>query len=144
MIEYKKTKTFEEDELQDLFLSVDWFSGKFPDKLKIAFANSGRVVSAWDKDKLVGLIRGLDDGLWQATIDCLLVNPNYQGSGIASTLLQMILDEYKEFLYVDLITEVDTVPFYLRHGFESSEERKPLQIVGKSWKDTTPSFVIAE
>lgn len=54
--------------------------------MKQALHNSSRVISAWDGEKLIGLIRGLDDGIWQATIDCLLINPQYQGTGVASTL----------------------------------------------------------
>ena len=61
-IEYKETKEFEPKDLERLFLSVNWESGKHPDKLSRAFINSSHVVSAWDKDRLVGLVRALDDG----------------------------------------------------------------------------------
>jgi len=133
MIEYKRIKAIEENQLAELFLSVGWFSGNFPEKLRMAFVNSSRVISAWDDDKLVGLIRCLDDGIWQATIDCLLVNPEYQGRGIASALLKMILDDCKEFLYVDVLPDKDKAQFYLKHGFEVTEERQPLQISGETW-----------
>ena len=83
-MEYKRVTQFEIDQIQALFLSVGWFSGHFPEKLQTALQNSSRVISAWDGDVLVGLVRGLDDGVWQATIDCLLVHPAYQGKGIAS------------------------------------------------------------
>ena len=75
MIEYRYTKNFDEKQIEELFKSVRWFSGNFPKKLKQALNNSSRVISAWDGEKLIGLIRGLDDSIWQATIDCLLVNP---------------------------------------------------------------------
>ena len=133
MIEYKHIKSFDEDQLKELFLSVNWFSGNFPQKLKTALLNSSRVISAWEGDTLVGLIRGLDDGAWQATIDCLLVTPDYQGRGIASTLLTLLLDEYSEFLYVDVVPETKNLQFYLKHGFQISEDRTPLQIKGKGW-----------
>ena len=61
-IKYKRTKDFTVDELQQLFLSVHWESGKYPEKLVRAMHNSTQVVSAWDGDKLVGLVRALDDG----------------------------------------------------------------------------------
>lgn len=61
-IEYKQTKDFTADELQKLFLSVHWESGNYPEKLVRAMHNSTRVISAWDGDKLVGLVRALDDG----------------------------------------------------------------------------------
>lgn len=135
MIEYKQIKDFESDQLQELFMSVEWFSGNFPEKLQTALHNSSKVISAWDGNKLVGLIRGLDDGIWQATIDCLLVNPAYQGRGIASTLLKYLLNEYSDFLYIDVVPdEKKNVSFYEKHGFEIMEEGTPLQIRGTSWK----------
>ena len=134
MIEYKQIKDFDSDQLQELFLSVEWFSGNFPEKLQTALHNSSKVISAWDGNKLVGLIRGLDDGIWQATIDCLLVNPAYQGRGIASTLLKYLLNEYSDFLYIDVVPdEKKNVSFYEKHGFEIMEEGTPLQIRGTSW-----------
>lgn len=135
MITYKYTKNFDTQQIADLFQSVKWFSGNFPDRLQIALRNSSRVISAWDEDKLVGLIRGLDDGIWQATIDCLLVMPNYQGQGIASTLLNRLLKEYSDFLYVDVVPdEKGNVSFYEKHGFKIMSEGTPLQIRGTAWK----------
>lgn len=138
MIEYKRIKDFESDQLQELFMSVKWFSGNFPEKLQTALHNSSKVVSAWDGNKLVDLIRGLDDGIWQATIDCLLVKSAYQGKGIASTLLKHLLNEYSDFLYIDVVPdEKKNVSFYEKHGFEIMEEGTPLQIRGTSWKIET-------
>lgn len=134
MIIYKRTKKFSEAQLRELFLSVNWFSGQFPDRLKAAFENSSQVISAWDGDRLAGLVRGLDDGVWQATVDCLLVRPEYQGQGIASALLKSLLTEYEDFLYVDVVPdEKKNVPFYEKHGFKVMEEGTALQIAG-SWQ----------
>ena len=49
-ITYKDIHDFNEDDLKDLFLSVDWSSGHFPDKLVIAMKNFETVCSAWDGD----------------------------------------------------------------------------------------------
>ena len=38
-IEYRDTHDFSPEELQALFLSVDWSSGHFPDRLVIAMKN---------------------------------------------------------------------------------------------------------
>ena len=74
-IKYKKTKVFTVEELQGLFLSVEWESGNYSEKLVRAMQNSSHVISAWDGDKLVGLVtyglvRALDDGrtpYWRRT-----------------------------------------------------------------------------
>lgn len=134
MIEYRRTKDFTVEELERLFLSVGWFSGRFPERLKTALGNSPSVISAWDGSRLIGLIRGLDDGVWQAAIDCLLVDPEYQGRGIASGLLRMLLEDYRDYLYVDIVPdEKRNVAFYLKHGFSIMEEGTPLQIRGRGW-----------
>ena len=51
-ITYKDTHDFSEQDLKDLFLSVEWSSGHFPDKLVVAMKNFKTVISAWDGDKL--------------------------------------------------------------------------------------------
>ena len=50
------------EDLQALFLSVDWSSGHFPDRLVNAMKNYETVYTAWDEDKLIGLISAMDDG----------------------------------------------------------------------------------
>lgn len=45
-IEYKDMHDFTEKELERLFLSVEWSSGHFPEKLVIAMKNFKTVYSA--------------------------------------------------------------------------------------------------
>ena len=132
VVEYRRTKAFSGEELAALFRSVGWFSAAYPDQLQTAMRNSGHVISAWDGDRLVGLIRGMDDGAWQAVIDCLLVDPAYQGRGIASTLLETLMEEYRDFLYVSVTPEEKkNVSFYEQRGFSVMEEGIPLQRRGR-------------
>lgn len=81
-ITYKDTHDFSAKELEELFLSVEWPSGHFPDKLVVAMKNFKTVYTAWDGDKLIGLICAMDDGIMTAYIHYLPVNPEYQGMGI--------------------------------------------------------------
>ena len=118
-IEYKETKEFDPKDLERLFLSVNWESGKYPDKLKRAFQNSSHVVSAWDKDRLVGLVRALDDGETVAFIHYLLVDPDYQGQHIGDELMNRLLLHFKDHLYVKVMpSDPKTMPFYERFGFK--------------------------
>lgn len=53
-VEYKETKEFQPKELEELFLSVNWDSRKYPDKLVKAMKNSSHVISAWyDKNMII-------------------------------------------------------------------------------------------
>ena len=74
-ITYKDTHIFTEKELEELFLSVDWSSGHYPKKLIVAMKNFKTVYSAWDDEKLVGMICAMDDGIMNAYVHYLLVNP---------------------------------------------------------------------
>jgi len=42
---FKREKYFTAEQLEQLFLSVEWESGKHPEKLVIALRNSTRVIS---------------------------------------------------------------------------------------------------
>lgn len=118
-IEYKQTKEFTTAQLQNLFLSVNWESGNYPDKLVRAMRNSTRVISAWDGDKLVGLVRALDDGETVAFLHYLLVDPAYQGYHIGDNLMKQIMSLYENLLYVKIIpSDPKTIPFYERYGFK--------------------------
>jgi len=101
-ITYTEEKNFTPQQVADLFLSVRWVVGKYPDRLYKALMNSSRVISAWDGDRLVGLIRVMDDSELVCFINYVLVHPDYQGQGIAGHLLEMVKDAYKSYLYINV------------------------------------------
>ena len=72
-ITYKDIHDFKKEDLEDLFLSVEWSSGYYPDKLVVAMRNFKTVYSAWDGDKLVGMICAMDDGIMTAYLHYMLV-----------------------------------------------------------------------
>ncbi|MEE8808568.1 MAG: GNAT family N-acetyltransferase [Lactimicrobium sp.] len=118
-IVYRETKEFTAEELQRLFLSVHWESGNYPEKLVRAMHNSSKVISAWNGDKLVGLVRGLDDGETVAFLHYLLVDPACQGQHIGDELMKRIMHDYEDLLYVKVIpSDPKTIPFYARYGFK--------------------------
>ena len=127
-IEYKKIKEFDKIQLQELFNSVGWSSANYPDQLQIAIRNSDKVISAWNGEKLIGLINALSDGIMTAYFHYLLVSPEYQSKGIGKQLVQTILEEYRGFARKVLIAYEKEVPFYKRCGFEVGEGKTPMFI----------------
>lgn len=121
MIDYSDQKEFSKEELERLFLSVDWSSGHFPDKLVVAMRNYKAVYSAWDGDKLVGLISVMDDGIMNAYVHYLLVDPEYQGLSIGKELVSRVKDYYKDYMRICVIAYDTAIDFYKRCGFEISE-----------------------
>ena len=83
MIVFTEEKKFSREDVQELFLSVGWISGQYPGRLYKALMNSSTVVTAWDGDRLAGLVRVLDDSEMVAYMHYVLVHPAYQGRGIA-------------------------------------------------------------
>lgn len=127
-IEYKNTKNFTAQELQDLFLSVEWASGHYPEKLVIAMKNSGTVFSAWNENKLIGLISVMDDSVMNAYIHYLLINPVFQAKGIGKKLVRMTTEKYKNYLRIILIAYEKETGFYQHCGFNIGEGKTPMFI----------------
>ena len=81
VLSYTDTKEFSPAALEELFLSVQWESGRHPERLAEALLHYGTVFSAWDGGRLAGLIAAMDDGTMTAYVHYLLVHPLYQGCG---------------------------------------------------------------
>lgn len=128
-IQYKETKDFSEAELKRLFLSVQWESGRYPDKLVRAMKNSSQVISAWDGDRLIGLVRALDDGETVALIHYLLVEPAYQKEHIGTELMKRLLEKYENLLYIKVMpSDPVTLPFYKKFGFQQYDHYSAMVI----------------
>lgn len=128
MIEYRDTHTFTKEALQELFLSVEWSSGHFPDKLQRAMEGFSTVYTAWDGDTLVGLIAALDDGVMTAYIHYLLVRPEYQGAGIGKALVERMKARYRDYLRTVLVAYDEEIGFYEACGFKRADHASPMFI----------------
>lgn len=129
MLTYTEDKIFTSEQVQELFLSVNWISGQYPDHLYQALMHSSTVLTVWDGKRLVGLTRVLDDTAILAQIHYVLVHPDYQGQGIAGQMIEYIKEKYKTFLYVEGMPEDrNNVPFYEKHGFHVMKNGAALQI----------------
>lgn len=129
MIILSNEKRFSEDDLADLFHSVGWEKDTSPSILFKAMQNSSHIVSAWDGKKLVGIIRSMDDFVWSANIDCLVVHKEYQNMGIGTSLVEELLKQIKHILCISVSpNEKENIGFYLRFGFKIIEDSRLLQL----------------
>ncbi len=128
MIEYKTVKEFTKEELQRLFLSVEWSSGHFPEKLVLAMKGFSSVFSAYDGDKLIGMACAMDDGVMNAYLHYLLVDPVSQGQGVGRQLVAMVKQKYKDYLRIAVIGYDEELSFYQNCGFVKSKDASPLFI----------------
>ena len=127
-ITYKDIHEFRKEDLEDLFLSVEWSSGHFPDKLVVAMRNFSMVYSAWDGNKLVGMVCAMDDGIMTAYLHYMLVRPEYHQQGIGHRLLEMMKKHYESYLRIALIAYNQELGFYESCGFKRAEDASPMFI----------------
>ena len=127
-ITYREIHEFTPAELADLFLSVEWSSGHFPEKLAAAMRGFETVCSAWDGDRLVGMICAMDDGVMTAYVHYLLLRPEYQGQGIGAELVERVKEKYKDYLRIVLVAYDAELPFYEHCGFTKAKDASPMFI----------------
>lgn len=134
-ITYTEEKKFTQDEVQNLFLSVGWISGQYPARLYKALMHSSTVITAWDNERLVGLVRLLDDSELTAYMHYVLVDPAYHGQGIAGTMIEMVKEKYKNYLYIEIMPEESkNAAFYEKHGFTLMQDGVAMQLCNFSDK----------
>ena len=91
--------------------------------------NSSTVLTVWDGDFLVGLIRVLDDTEMLAQIRYVLVHPDYQRKEIASKMIGYIKEKYKDFMYLEVMPEdKNNMLFYKKNGITLMENEIAMQI----------------
>lgn len=120
-ITYKQLTNFNTNEIINLYADAQWTNyTNNPKKLIRAFENSLLIYAAYLHDQLVGLIRIIGDEETIIYVQDLLVLQNYQRQKIASNLLSIILNRYKDVRQVILLTDnQDSLKkFYASNGFK--------------------------
>ncbi|GEL03529.1 N-acetyltransferase [Rummeliibacillus stabekisii] len=100
------------DMLQGFF--VDWPNPPSPITHLQLLKNSNKVVLALDKEKnkVVGFITAISDGVLSAYIPLLEVLPEYKSKGIGKDLVKRMLHELEDIYMVDLCCDDDLVAYY--------------------------------
>lgn len=129
---YKSTNNFNEIDIRKLYENAGWtaYTQDLP-KLMEALKTSLAVVSAWDEEKLIGLIRVVGDGITIIYIQDILVLDSYKRRGVGSRLLKSILEKYENVRQKVLLTDdtEETRSFYEANGFISCDRGDMLAFV---------------
>jgi len=118
-------KNIDAEKLMILYQNVGWSAyTENLDILKNALFMSLDVITVWEDEELVGLIRTIGDGLTILYIQDILVLKKYQKKGIGSMLLKEVLDKYKHVRQKVPLTEEakDVRHFYEKNGFTSCDQ----------------------
>lgn len=125
--------------VRELFAAVGW-----PDPGVERLAVIERVwneapctVLAFDNELLVGVSRVMWDGGEIATIINVIVHPDYQGQGIGTRMVQLLLKEIEKLnvSYVTLNAVEGTERFYSRLGFVSRQNVIPMRLHNSNHKE---------
>lgn len=107
-------------QVQDLCASVGW-SRRDPVLIAKALNFSLAVVSAWDKEMMVGFARATGDQVFNATIWDVAVRPSYQKRGVGRLLMVELLKDLDSYSIplITLYADPGTDGFYKRFGFST-------------------------
>ncbi len=131
---FKEDKEIDFEQILFLYNDVGWTAyTQDPATLKKAISNSLQVISAWENNTLLGLIRVVGDGETIIYIQDILVLKKYQRKGIGRKLMNRILDAYTHVRQKILLTDdtLQTRQFYTSLGFSSCDDGRLIAFIRK-------------
>lgn len=114
------------EQIESLRDSVGWHRHRGQEKWREILDKSSFVYSVFDKDKLVGMGRIVEDGVMCMFYD-IVVHKDYQGTGIGKMIMNSLLafTKDKEYGSISLFADPNNkdflLPFYNKFGFELFE-----------------------
>ena len=90
---------------------------KDPERIKKMYENSDLIVTAWDKELLVGVSRSITDWNWSCYLADLAVRQDYQKFGIGKKLVELTKVELGEQSMVLLLSVPAAMEYYPKIGF---------------------------
>jgi GNAT superfamily N-acetyltransferase len=127
-IRLSETREIDTKEIVELYKANKWSSADKPIELRNALLNSHSLVTAWNKEKLVGLGNAISDGYLVVYYPHLLVHPEYHGKGIGQMIVNKFQEKYKNFHMQMLTADGKAIDFYRKVGFEKAGETMPMWI----------------
>lgn len=125
---YQSDDELKEDEVLELYRSVDWAAAEKPRELMLSLRNSPTLITARVDGRLVGLGNAISDGYLVAYYSHLVVHPEFQRKGIGRALLERMMEPYKGFHQQSLTADGDATEFYKKLGFKRAGRTVPMWI----------------
>lgn len=127
-IQYTDRRDLPIEQIIALYRANDWSSAKKPELLHKALTNSHALFSAWHGDRLVGLGNAISDGFLVVYYPHLIVLPEYQGRGVGTELMRLLMARYAGFHQHMLVADGKAIEFYRKCGFERAGKTEPMWI----------------
>ncbi|MCK4571185.1 GNAT family N-acetyltransferase [Candidatus Bipolaricaulota bacterium] len=122
MIDYKTgIDVIDWESLLQLYFETDGVVGlgraENLERIKEAFLNSYKIVTAWDGDRIIGAGRLISDGVCYGWIHDMAVRPDCQKTGVGRGIMEELLDG-SESLLIGLTSAFGAEDFYHKLGFK--------------------------
>lgn len=88
------------------------------ERIKEMYSNSNLILTAWDKDKLIGVSRALTDFCYCCYLSDLAVRKEYQKSGVGKKLIQLTKERLGEKVSLILLASPSAVDYYPKLGMK--------------------------
>ena len=117
MIRFEIKGNVQPEQIAELRKSVGWNGMEV--SLRKSLANSYFYICCFDDDKLIGYLDVVSNGVTDAYIQDVTVNPAYQGKGIGTKLMNTAIDKLKhDGVYaISVLFEEKLLTFYKKFGF---------------------------
>ena len=117
-IEFRMNRIPEKSQIIDLYVSsgINRPTGDM-DRIEKMYTNSNLVVTAWDKEKLVGIARSLTDFCYSCYLSDLAVRKEYQKEGIGKKLIELTKEKIGEQTMLLLLSAPTAMEYYPKIGF---------------------------
>jgi len=115
------TKLIAPESLYSLYEVLGWndFLKLNKEQLVQAMAQSWHVIYAYDQEKLVGTGRVVSDGVINAYLCGLGVDPDYRKQGIGTEISRRLAEQcHRSNLHIQFFCEEDLVSYYTKMGFK--------------------------
>jgi GNAT superfamily N-acetyltransferase len=127
-ITLRTSADFREEQLTALYRAVGWSAARKPAALFAALRAAHSVVAAWDGDALIGVGYAISDGHLVVHYPHLVVAPAYQGRGVGSSIMRLLMSRYAHLHQQSLLADSASVAFYARFGFRRAGRTEPMWI----------------
>lgn len=117
-IDYRINSEINADEIIEVFMSVGW--NKDRSAIVEAFKNSYYIL-AYNEHQLIGFARAISDQHFYTGIYDVVVNPDFQGKGIAKNMMNHLVEKFKGTYFFLTYTDGNRA-FYEKCGFQDNNQ----------------------
>lgn len=126
-ISYRDARDLTQEAVAQLYIGcAEWpthWHREQPERVLAFLQGCWRCITAWDGDRLVGVLAAISDGSLYAYLPHVLVHSDYQCQGIGAGMMERLAAETRDFEGVYLITHSPRARvFYERQGFSALPE----------------------